>query len=362
MTGAAQNKLGELFVDVGVGGLGKTLKGLNSISASFLLTKNAAVQAVKPFVNIGKEAMNSAVGIGKMAAALGTTSINAQKLSYYLKQYKSQGLEGDVASLQQTFTRLRAGYGGLDGQMAMSMGQLGIDWQNYSGSFEDTLRFVQDVKNALKKSGLSKQDQLMHLQNLGLGGWQYLFEKKDFNLEDTLKISDETIKNLQKSDETINELGNNVDQLKKNITSKALSHGGQTLLEDLVIATGNDEKAKKERLVGYKSVGTAWNQLKSELKELYNNAPTNEQLFKNRNKTFFNGNNLETINDSSLKNEAIISGALPSLTNAQNRPLEVKINTQIKSQDPQSTDFEILDIDVPEIPYVQETQRTQTGI
>ena len=34
----AQNKLGELFVDIGVGGLGKTLKALNSVSASFLLT------------------------------------------------------------------------------------------------------------------------------------------------------------------------------------------------------------------------------------------------------------------------------------------------------------------------------------
>ena len=79
------------------------------------------------------------------------------------------------------------------------------------------------------------------------------------------------------------------------------------------------------------------------------------------NKTGFN--NLETIpkSDPIYSNE-VQNGALPNLVNASNRPLEVNVNTQIKSKDPQSTDFEILDIDVPEIPYVQETQRTQTGI
>ena len=33
--GAAQNKLGELFIDFGSSGLGTLLKGLNSVSASF---------------------------------------------------------------------------------------------------------------------------------------------------------------------------------------------------------------------------------------------------------------------------------------------------------------------------------------
>ncbi|MBQ2285319.1 MAG: hypothetical protein II244_06610, partial [Clostridia bacterium] len=75
MTGQAQNNLGQLFVDIGVGGLGQTLKALNSVSASFLLTKNAATQAIKPFIDMGKQAANSAVGIGKMAAALGTTTL-----------------------------------------------------------------------------------------------------------------------------------------------------------------------------------------------------------------------------------------------------------------------------------------------
>jgi hypothetical protein len=36
---AAQSKLGELFVDIGSSGLGTLVKGLNTLSTSFLVTK-----------------------------------------------------------------------------------------------------------------------------------------------------------------------------------------------------------------------------------------------------------------------------------------------------------------------------------
>ena len=38
----ASHELGNLFVDIGSSGLGSLLKGLNSLSATFMLTKNAA--------------------------------------------------------------------------------------------------------------------------------------------------------------------------------------------------------------------------------------------------------------------------------------------------------------------------------
>lgn len=343
MTGAAQNKLGELFVDIGVGGVGKTLKSLNSISASFLLTKNAAMQAIKPFINIGKEAMNSAVGIGKMAAALGTTTINAQKLQYYLNKYDSEGLEGSVASLQNTFTRLKAGYGGLDGQMAMSMGQLGLDWQKYSGSFEDTLQFIQDVKDKLKQGGFSENEKLMHLQNLGLQEWKYLFEKNDFDINESLRISDETFKNLQETSESINELKNNVDQLKKNVVSNITQHGGKQLIENLVTATGTDENLKKQTFVGYKTVGQAWEQLKTEVSD----------LFKTKNSP-----GLESINDNSLYTSSagdnLLPASLPTTATAPN--INVNIDSRINTTD-SNTQFEVLNIDVEPIQYAQAMQR-----
>lgn len=343
MTGAAQNKLGELFVDIGVGGVGKTLKSLNSISASFLLTKNAAMQAIKPFINIGKEAMNSAVGIGKMAAALGTTTINAQKLQYYLKTYDSEGLEGSVASLQNIFTKLKAGYGGLDGQMAMSMGQLGLDWQKYSGSFEDTLQFIQDVKDRFQQGGFSENEKLMHLQNLGLQEWKYLFEKKDFDINESLRISDETFKNLQETSESINELKNNVDQLKKNVVSNITQHGGKQLIKNLATATGTDENLKKQTFVGYKTLGQSWEELKTEVSD----------LFKTKNSP-----GLESINDNSLymssAGDSLLPASLPATANTPN--INVNIDSRINTTD-SNTQFEVLDIDVEPIQYTQAMQR-----
>lgn len=260
--GQAQNQLGQLFVDIGVGGLGQTLKALNSVSASFLLTKNAAVQAVKPFIDMGKQAANSAVGIGKMAAALGTTTLNAQKLQYYLKTYKAEGLEGDVSSLQQMFTRVRAGLGGIEGQKAISMQMLGLDWQKYSGSFEDTLQFIQDVKDAIKSSGMTENEKVMHLQNLGLSNWKYLFEKDDFDLNKSLNISDQTIKNAQKAEEDIEKLKNSFDQAKMKLVGRLLDDGLLDKLEALVDTAdkyvGGDEATRKDvnsKIVGAGVVG-----------------------------------------------------------------------------------------------------------
>ena len=296
--GKATNQLGQLFVDIGVGGLGQTLKALNSVSATFLLTKNAATQAVKPFIDMGVQATNSAVGIGKMAAALGTTTLNAQKLQYYLKQYQSEGLEGDVASLQQMFTRMQTGFGGMSGEMATSWNMIGLkkNWNEYTGSFEDTLQFIQDVKEALKKSGLSEQEKVMHLQNLGLGQWRYLFEKEDFDINKTLSLPDDTFKKLQKASEQTNEIKNNIDQIKKNLTTKVLDNGGSALLENLVVGTGNDEKLKKERFVGYKSIGQAGLELKQEIKDLWRKTTPS----------------LEVINDASLNSGAAEAATMPS--------------------------------------------------
>ena len=77
----AQTGLGQLFVDIGINGLGKTLKGLNSVAATFLLGKNAANQFAQSIMQPFKEAGNAAVGIGKMSNALATSSMEYQKLA-----------------------------------------------------------------------------------------------------------------------------------------------------------------------------------------------------------------------------------------------------------------------------------------
>lgn len=244
MAGEAQNKLGELFVDLGVGGVGKTLKALNTVSATFLLTKNTAQQMIKPLVDIGKQSLNSAVEIGKLSASFGTSLVEAQKFAYYLKEKNlSEGLLGDLQSMQNKFTQIKMGFAGVDGQMAMSMNMLGLDWQNYDGSAQSMLQYVKDVQNAVK--GMNANEARMHLQNLGLGNtdWLYAFQRGDFNLGDSLRISDEDIKREQTAKEQLNKIGNELDQLKQKAVSTILDKGGKKVLDNIVDAAANSKTA-----------------------------------------------------------------------------------------------------------------------
>ena len=237
MAGEAQNKLGELFVDLGVGGVGKTLKALNTVSATFLLTKNTAQQLIKPIVEMGKQSLNSAVEIGKLSASFGTTLLEAQKFAYYLKENSlSEGLLSDMQNMQNKFTRIMAGFEGVDGQMAMSMNMLGLDWQNYDGSAASMMQYVKDVQNAVK--GMDANTARMHLQNLGLGNndWLYAFESGEFKLNDALKIDDETIRKQQEAAKQFNKLGIEIDQAKQKITKAILDKGGEKVLNNIVDA------------------------------------------------------------------------------------------------------------------------------
>lgn len=243
---AAKNELGQLFVDLDVTGAGKVLKTLNSVSASFLLTKNAAAQVLTPLVNIGKEAMNSAVGVGKLGASFGTTLMEAQKLTYYLKQFNlSSGLLNNLSSIQDKITRARQGYGGLDGSFQQSMNFLGLDWLNYDGSAESMMQLVRDAQTAIATRGLDVQTAKMHMQNIGLSDsdWLYAFQRSDFNLENALSVSDETIQNLIEVNEELNKTGNEIDKLKKNATSGIAKNGGMFAIQDLNKSFDGDKGA-----------------------------------------------------------------------------------------------------------------------
>lgn len=107
----AQSKLGELFVDIGVGGLGKTLKALNSVSASFLLTKNAAQQAVKPLIDMSKQGASLSVAFDKISAATGISFEKLQNIRNWAKRNNVEfnGFIGTLQSLQQEILAFQKG-------------------------------------------------------------------------------------------------------------------------------------------------------------------------------------------------------------------------------------------------------------
>ena len=156
--GKATNELGKLFVDIGLGGVGNVLKGLNSISASFLLTKTAAVELTKPFVELGKKSIDNAVKFGQLNATLGISLEKVQQLTTYLEQFKvGEGAIGSLGNIMDMLNRVNMGLEGIDGNFVTAMTRLGLDWKKYrGGTFEDMLNLVSDVQEKVKGMDIGK--------------------------------------------------------------------------------------------------------------------------------------------------------------------------------------------------------------
>lgn len=212
--------IGELFVEFGVKGFGSMLKSLNAVSASFLLVKNAGQQFAQMLTKPIKESGNAAVEIGKMSSALGITMKEAMKLQLYFKQHNlSEGLLGDLTSISDMLTKVQLGIGGISSEFAYAMHRMGLDWTKYDGSMESMIRLTNDVKKAT--AGMDANTRRVMMKAVGLQPeWSYAFERGDFNLADYKTISDEQVENLIKSQEAINKMTAEVDQLKMHLMSK----------------------------------------------------------------------------------------------------------------------------------------------
>lgn len=218
--GGAQNKLGELFVELGSKGAPTLLKQLNSVSASFLLGKNAANQFVQTLTQPVKEAARGAVEIGKMSTSLGTTYKEFVRLQGYLKSHSlSEGLTQDIAKLQQIFLDWRGGIGEIPGSLETGLAQIGHNINEYSGTFESMLQLWQDIQTGTQNFSKDKRNQTLRL--LGISSeWGYGFDRADFNLKDYTTISDEEVESLIKTQEAMANLGKELYLLKMHLVEK----------------------------------------------------------------------------------------------------------------------------------------------
>lgn len=211
-TGKAQSGLGYLFVDIGIGGAAKAIKTLNSISASFLLTKNSAQQVLKPFVDIGKEALNNSVQIGKMNAMFGFTMQEYQKLVRYFKDHSvSESLIGDLTKMSDQLTKFHKDHiNTFSQEQIWAATQLGIeDITKYTGSMEDMLELTSRLQAGVKR--LDTNTARMRLSQLGYSPeWLWAFRQQNFDIRDAKTLSDAEVNagiDLQnKINETINDI------------------------------------------------------------------------------------------------------------------------------------------------------------
>lgn len=218
--GGAQNKLGELFVDFKTSGLGKLVGGLTKISGQFMLAKMGANTLANTLIKPAQQAGNTAVQIGKMSNALGTSYKEYQKLQMYLKSKNvSESLLGDVAQLEKTFYDFHNGLAGLPGELSTAFGEIGLNVGDYFGDYNSILKLLDDVQARTQYMNKEQRNQIFRL--LGMSSeWGYLWDRGGFNLRDSAAISDEAIEKNIQAEEAMAQLKISTDNLIMELTGR----------------------------------------------------------------------------------------------------------------------------------------------
>ena len=214
--------IGELFVEFGTKGLPSLIKGLNSVSATFLLTKNAAEQFTKPIREMYKESQNTALGIGKMSAMIGASSmVDIQKLQNYFneKNVDAGSMMSGINNMMNLIYDLQHGLGGIDGKMNFVLSELGIDIWEYNDGLESTLDLYDDLYKATKN--LSAVDRNAYLRLLGQPQeLAYLFERGGINKSDILGQSTQQVLQQIEAIEAKNRRTQAIKDIKDDVISR----------------------------------------------------------------------------------------------------------------------------------------------
>lgn len=207
----AKNELGQLFVDIGIGGLGKTLKGLNSVAATFLLGKNAANQFVQSVAQPFKEMGNGAVQINKMSKAMGTSTREFQRMYYYLKQYKSEDLLGDIEKVMEAIQDFNGKGGTIPEGWAYVQGSIkgGANalFEDLTPDLQGALKFIDRLKEGVSDLDTNQQAWLLRYAGLS-SNFLHLWER-GIDANNYVSFSDEELDAQLKMQEAFEELGLN---------------------------------------------------------------------------------------------------------------------------------------------------------
>lgn len=201
--GAKRNGLGELFVDFGQSGLGNLIKGLNSVSASFLLAKNLATQAIKPIADLSKKSGDTAISLKKINAVTGISEKTLYKLQKWaeINQIDFGGYISQLQTLQQALLGFRTG---LDGAKAAKLSaMLGIDVRKLD--YKNPIEALNTILH--KVSTLDEATGAMALRLIGLDeNLMYVTKNANKQLDKRLVLNDKELNNLVELKEAWNDL------------------------------------------------------------------------------------------------------------------------------------------------------------
>lgn len=246
---SAQSKLGELFVDLGAKGGEGLIKQLSSVKVGFGLAAKAATKFAQPLLQVGKQSANAALNIAQSSTALATSYKEFQKLQVYLKKKGvDESLLGEVGNLRTAIYDAIHGFAELPRSFSLGLNRIGKNIGSYNGTFEDTLRLIDDIQQATK--GMSQTERLSTLGNFGLSSqWAYLFDRGDFNLRNaSTTVSDKEIEEMLKLREEVEELDTTIDQANthlKAILAQRISPVLKEVNKDINQAQKGDKQAQQ---------------------------------------------------------------------------------------------------------------------
>lgn len=200
--------LGELFVEFGSKGLGGLIKGLNSVSATFLLTKNAGQQMLQPLANISKQAGQSVVALDKLNSVTGISVGQLQALKQWstLNNIDFNDYIGQVHSLQNALARMSLG----DASSIKGFAMLGLNPADFNPY--KPLENMKKVENAMrrmyKQGGEGAKYQIaLALQLLGLNEeLAYSYTRANKQIDKSLLLTDKQQEKLREQQEAWNGL------------------------------------------------------------------------------------------------------------------------------------------------------------
>ena len=253
----AQSELGNLFVDIGSSGLGTLVKGLNTLNASFLLTKKGAENFIKPIVNMSKNASQGVVGLDKISSVMGLTVDELQRLQVWTKlnNVSFGDFIGQLQSAQQKIMDVRTG------MIAAPAGLSRLGLNMFDFDAHDPIGFLNQVMN--KVSQLDSVTAASALRWLGLSeDLLYTWQQSNQVFDERLLLNEEELNALRNQQTAWNTLGITVEKA----FAKWISEQGW-------LNTGLQETANNTDLIykGINILGTGIKNLGISFKWLYDN-------------------------------------------------------------------------------------------
>ena len=260
--------LGELFVEFGSKGMGGLIKGLNSVSASFLLTKNAGQQMLQPLANMSKQAGQGVIALDKLNSV---TGISVKQL-YRLRQWtKLNNIDfsdyvGQVHSLQNAIGRMYLG----DDSAIQGFSMLGLNPADFNPAkpLENMNKIKKAMLDMYRRGGEGAKFQIsLALQMLGLSeDLAYAFMNANKQLDERILLNDKELQQIRDLTTETNNLsltwGNFIDKTVAKLSTHLIPMIKEATSLMSKIYSDNDKEKKEARskvikgglLAGYSTV------------------------------------------------------------------------------------------------------------